>query len=176
MLKRLIKNMTFNFLQESKHKLFSQYPGVNFGAPENIKIGERVSIGSGAFLRANAPITIGSDTMIAMGVVLETSTHNHENNPMWKEQVVRPIEIGKHVWIGINAIILPGIKIGNYAVVGAGSVVTRHVPERAIVAGNPARVIKYRDLHREDKSVVYPGIVCQRDFLSEDFTMKKKAE
>ena len=61
------------------------------------------------------------------------------------KKTTRPVKIGKHVWIGTGAIIMPGIIVGDYAVVGAGSVVTSHIPSKAIVVGNPARIIKMRD-------------------------------
>ena len=56
-----------------------------------------------------------------------------------------PVNIGNDVWIGARVTILPGVKIGNGAIIGAGSVVTKDVPDFAIVGGNPARVIKYRN-------------------------------
>jgi len=58
----------------------------------------------------------------------------------------RPVVIGNDVWIGDRVMILPGIQIGNGAIVGAGSVVTHSIPDYAIAAGNPARIIKYRDM------------------------------
>jgi acetyltransferase-like isoleucine patch superfamily enzyme len=67
---------------------------------------------------------------------------------MWLTRIDRPIYIGKHVWIGAGAIILPGVKIEDYAVVGAGSIVTANVPKGAIVAGNPARIIKFRNIDK----------------------------
>lgn len=63
-----------------------------------------------------------------------------ENTPL----TYKTVKIGNDVWIGMNACILPGVQIGNGAIIGAGSVVTKDVPDYAIVAGNPARVIKYR--------------------------------
>lgn len=75
-------------------------------------------------------------------------THNYQDldRPIIEQGMVgRPVHIGADVWIGARVIVLPGITIGDGAIVGAGSVVTRDVPTRAIVAGNPARVIRYRD-------------------------------
>ena len=57
----------------------------------------------------------------------------------------KPIKIGNDVWIGVNVTILPGVTIGENAVVGAGAVVTKDVPDNAVVVGNPARVIRYLD-------------------------------
>ena len=166
-LRVLVKNLP-------EHELLLRYPGIKITGHENIRIGERVSIASNVTLHASSPIVIGNDTMIGTGAILTTSTHSYKNNPMWKEQIARPIDIGENVWIGANAIILPGLKIGNYSVIGAGSVITRHVPEKAIVAGNPARIIKYRDLPPADSSNGYPGVVVQGDFLPQSLVMKTK--
>ena len=116
-----------------------------------IKIGEQVNFGGEVLLFANAPIEIGENTIIAYHVIIHTSTHEHNDHPMWTKRIDRPIKIGKHVWIGTGAIILAGVIIGDYAVVAAGSVVNANVPEGAIVGGNPARILKYRD------SSVYKG-------------------
>ena len=68
---------------------------------------------------------------------------------MWLKRIDMPVRIGKHVWIGFGVKILPGIIIGDYAVIAAGSVVNKHVPAGAIIAGNPAKIIKYRELGEE---------------------------
>jgi acetyltransferase-like isoleucine patch superfamily enzyme len=83
--------------------------------------------------------------MIALNVVIHTSTHDYKDHPMWRKRVDRPVKIGSHVWIGACAIILPGVIIDDHAVVGAGSVVTANVPCGAIVVGNPALIVRYRE-------------------------------
>lgn len=110
-----------------------------------ISIGENVSFGGEVILYANALIEIGDNTMVAYNVIFHTSTHDYNDHPMWLKRIDRPIKVGKHVWIGTGVIILPGVIIGNYAVIAAGSVVNANIPEGAIVAGNPARIIRYRD-------------------------------
>ena len=93
-------------------------------------------------------VIIGDNVMIAPDCVIYV--RNHESSrldiPMCKQGSTeeRPVVIGNDVWIGGRVIILPGVKIGDGAIVGAGSVVTRDVSEYDIVAGNPARVIKNR--------------------------------
>lgn len=111
------------------------------GKKDLLQIGQRVAFGEQVSISVNASVVIGDDTLIAAGTRIITSTHDYTNHPVWKERVDKPVKIGRNVWIGANAIILPGIKIGDHAVIGAGSVVTKHVPERMIVAGNPAKMI-----------------------------------
>lgn len=130
------------------------------GDEEKIKIGSGVSFGGKVVLFANHNIEIGEGTMIGINSILHTSTHNYGHHPMWIERIDKPIKIGKHVWIGANALIAPGVIVEDYAVVGAGSVVVANVPEGAIVVGNPARIIKYRDIDnkiRMDKDFKYPS-------------------
>lgn len=83
-------------------------------------------------------ISIGDDATISENVVImDSDVHN-----ICGTNKTAPIEIGNHVWIGIGAIILKGVRIGDNAVIAAGSVVTHDVPSNTVVAGNPAKVIK----------------------------------
>lgn len=115
------------------------------GHREKVILGEQVSFGGEVVLYANEEIKIGSNTMIGMRTIIHTSTHDHHQHPMWRYRVDKPIAIGQHVWIGTSCIILAGVIIEDYAVIAAGSVVTSNVPKGAIVGGNPARIISYRD-------------------------------
>lgn len=135
----------------------------------NVQIDKNVSIGKNVTLYKTALIQIGGHTMIASNVIIHTSTHDYDMHPMWLKRIDRPVWIGKHVWIGTGAIILPGVKIGNYAVVGAGSVVTAHVPDGAIVAGNPARIIKYRDVESIEKIKNIPDYPKQSTVTKETY-------
>ena len=85
-------------------------------------------------------IIIGEDVAISKGVIIRDSDNHIINNQV--DDMTKPIEIGDHVWIGLRAIILKGVKIGNGSVIAAGAVVTRDVPPYSLVAGVPARVIK----------------------------------
>jgi len=115
------------------------------GDRTKISIGEQVSFGGDVVLYANANIAIGDCTMVGMKTIIHTSTHDYRQHPMWRYRIDRPIRIGKHVWIGASCIILAGVIIEDYAVIAAGTVVTSNVPKGAIVGGNPARIISYRD-------------------------------
>lgn len=127
-------------------KTFVEIPGtIIYGDPNLITIGRKVSFGGNVLLYSNARISIGDYSMIAINVTLHTSTHDYNLHPMRTLRIDKPITIGKHVWIGTGAIVIPGIIVEDYAVIAAGTVVTANVPKGAIVAGNPARIIKFRD-------------------------------
>jgi maltose O-acetyltransferase len=114
---------------------------VDYGT--QLSVGDRVFANYGLTALDCAPITIGDDTQIGPHVQLLTPTHPvHPEERRSKLEAARPIVIGSNVWIGGGAIVLAGVIIGDDAVVGAGAVVTRDVPARSVVVGNPARVIK----------------------------------
>lgn len=115
--------------------------------PFYIDYGKPVTIGRGCFIQqcctffGRGGITIGNDVFI--GPKVNLITINHDPDPDNRSATYgRPIVIEDKVWIGINSTILPGVKIGYGAIIGAGSVVTKDVEPMTIVAGNPARVIK----------------------------------
>ena len=84
---------------------------------------------------------IGDYTQIGHNVIL--ATLNHDLTPEHRgTTITAPIVIGENVWIGAHATVIPGVTIGNNAVIAAGAVVTKDVPENAVVGGNPARIIK----------------------------------
>ncbi len=109
----------------------------------NITIGARSFVNYGAIFLDVCSIEIGDDVQIAPHVLLMTATHPLDaptRLALWESG--RPIAIEDAAWLGAGAIVLPGVRIGREAIVGAGAVVTRDVAPRTIVAGNPARVIR----------------------------------
>ena len=91
------------------------------------------------------PVTIGSHVNLAQGITVTALNHNFEDtNQHIDEQGISttPVSIGDDVWIGANAVILPGVHVGNHCVVAAGAVVTKDVPAHSLVAGVPAKIIK----------------------------------
>ena len=91
------------------------------------------------------PVTIGSHVNLAQGITVTALNHNFaDKNLRIDEQGVstNPVNIGDDIWIGANAVILPGVTIGNHSVVAAGAVVTKDVPPHSLVAGVPAKIIK----------------------------------
>lgn len=106
----------------------------------NIRLGARVSLDFNCIILDEADVTIGDDCRIGPGVQILTADHPREAAARATGvEFGHAITIGRNVWIGGGAIILPGITIGDEAVVGAGSVVTHDVPAGALVCGNPAR-------------------------------------
>lgn len=113
-----------------------------------IIIGDRTGINSRAYLGGQGGITIGNDVIFGPNVQVFSENHNFTdlNIPIKDQGVGRQaVNIGNNCWIGASAIILAGVNIGNGCVVAAGSVVTKSIPDNSIVAGVPAKTIKYRD-------------------------------
>lgn len=118
------------------------YSGCQIRSPQNIKLGKRSIVGEGALLDGRRGLTIGDDVNISSGAWLWTLHHDY-NSPNF-EAVGAPIEIGNRAWICSRATILPGVKIGEGAVVAAGAVVVRDVAPYKVVGGVPAREIAQR--------------------------------
>ena len=120
---------------------FRMFPPFYTDFGKNITIGKDVFINSGCHFQDQGGIEIGDGALIGHNVVL--ATINHDLNPKEnRKNHYAPIKISAHVWIGSNATVLPGVTIGDYAVVAAGAVVTREVPAMTVVGGVPARVLK----------------------------------
>jgi acetyltransferase-like isoleucine patch superfamily enzyme len=105
-------------------------------------------LGGGAYIWAIGGLEIGDNTILGPRVTIHTSNHRYYNAeylPYDNYSYLESVKIGRNVWIGDSAMICPGVKIGDGAVIAMGSVVGGDVPNLAVVAGNPARVIKYRN-------------------------------
>ena len=118
----------------------------------NIKLGERVFFNFNCVVLDVCPIKIGDFTLFGPSVQILTPVHPLEAGLRRKQEYGKPIEIGSDVWVGGGALILPGVRIGSKTVIGAGSVVTRDLPEGVFAAGNPCRVI--REITEEDRAEV----------------------
>lgn len=112
-------------------------------SPYKISFGKRCVVNTKVLIDGRGFVKIGDDVDIAREVIIYSCTHDINDND--HTTYCKNVIIEDHVWIGARAMILPGIKIGRGAVIGACSVVTRDIPEYAVVAGNPAKIIKYRN-------------------------------
>lgn len=122
-------------------------PGTCIFHPKGLKMGKNVSINEYCYIECIGGVEIGSNTMIGHNVSILSNSHNYESTKLnMNEQGIscKKIVIGNDVWIGAKATIQPGIRIGNHAIIGAGSFVNKDVGEYEVVAGIPAQVIKKR--------------------------------
>lgn len=120
---------------------FGLFPPFYTDCGKNIHIGKNVFINMGCKFQDQGGIFIGDGTLIGHNVVL--ATLNHAKSPRDRSSMIpAPIHIGQRVWIGANATVLPGVTIGDGAIVAAGAVVTKDVPENTIVGGIPAKILQ----------------------------------
>jgi len=149
-----LSNLSMSMRKKLAKKIFKKtavhfkvHANVDFGTGMNVEIGENSSLNRGAWI-GNDTI-IGDDVMMGPEIIILSGGHNFNDTsiPITEQGAAerRPVIIGNDVWIGTRSIILPGIRINDHSIVGAGSVVTKDVPEWAIVGGNPAKVIRYRN-------------------------------
>ncbi len=115
--------------------------------PWKVSIGDRAMLNRGcslftSFAISDAEIIIGNDVAIGPNVSILSAGHDHATLTL--DDTGATVRVCNHAWIGANSILLPGVEIGEGAVVGAGSVVTKSVPAWTVVAGNPAMFIKQR--------------------------------
>jgi acetyltransferase-like isoleucine patch superfamily enzyme len=117
-------------------------PGIHGAALDRIVIGKDVLINRNVLFMARGGITIEDHAMIAADASIITNNHDPYDRQLLP---CRPVLIREGAWIGAHAIILPGVSIGRYAIVGAGSVVTKDIPDYGVAVGNPAHVIRMLD-------------------------------
>jgi len=117
--------------------------------PEKIVRGKEVYPGDspGVYINALNGVSIGDYTNIGPNVGIISANHDFVNNEAHAETA--PINIGSYCWLGMGAVVLPGVTLADFTIVGAGAIVTKSFPEGyCVIAGNPARIIKY--LNREE--------------------------
>ena len=122
-------------------KSFGLFPPIYSDFGKNIKIGKNVFINSGCCFQDQGGIELGDGCLIGHQVVI--ATLNHDLDPEKRGSMIpAAVKLGKNVWVGAHATILPGVTVGDNAVIAAGAVVTKDVPAYCVAAGVPARVIK----------------------------------
>lgn len=109
---------------------------------ENIQLGEHVFFNFNCVVLDVCPVTIGAFTLFGPAVQIYTPLHPLDAAARRGKEYGRPVHIGSDAWVGGGAIILPGVRIGDRAVIGAGSVVTRDIPDGVLAVGNPCRVVR----------------------------------
>jgi maltose O-acetyltransferase len=142
--------------------LFKQLGSVGYGTefkgrfyvskPKKLFIGKNVHIGDNVFLKTDGEINIGDNCHFSRNITIYSVNHNYEGSllPYDYTTTKKKVTIGKNVWLGMNVNIIPGVTVGDGAIIGMGSTVTKDVPPLAIVGGNPAKVLKFRDKEHYD--------------------------
>jgi len=120
--------------------------GLRVHKPRNITLGDDVRINTDVTIQAHGPVTIGDRTMVAAGCIIVTANHDLSKRGLeaFGNLEAGPVSIGSDCWLGAGAVVLPGVTIGDGAVVAAGSVVTRDLPAETICIGAPARPVRPR--------------------------------
>lgn len=139
-LRKIMEQLTGKEIDDT----FRLFPPFYTDFGKNIIIGKDVFINSGCHFQDQGGIIIGDGSLIGHNVVLATINHDLDPKNNRKNHYT-PITVGNHVWIGSNATVLAGVTIGDWAVIGAGAVVTQNVPPLTVVGGVPARTIKTID-------------------------------
>lgn len=117
--------------------------GVDFGHGHRLIMRDHANLGKNCSISGKGIVTVGCHVMMGCDCVIITQNHRYLEEG-YGDYIVKDVLIDDHAWIGHRVIILPGVSIGKHAVVGAGAVVSRSVPDYGIAVGNPARVVKYR--------------------------------
>ena len=158
---KLINLIPMKKLKEKLSYRYGSFPGnyihysVKISPIDNLKLGGNVYIGSGTVLYCHGGIEIGKNTAVAEGCFFISSLHNYKSKthfPFDKSGFRQKIVVGDNCWIGARSMINPGVKIEDGAIVAMGSVVTKSVPRCAIVGGNPAKIIGWRNIEEYDEN------------------------
>ena len=125
--------------------------GFRIHVARNFSVGNNVRIGEKCRFSAIGGISIGNNVSFGPEVIIWSSNHNYycpESLPFDEHSKLKPVTIEDNVWIGARSCIAPGVTVGEGAVIAMGAVVTKDVPSGAVVGGNPATVLKYRDMEQ----------------------------
>lgn len=183
----MLKKLFVNMIQKYKYRKIkfksigerSIFKAINssFADAQNISIGSDVWIAKGAEFDGIGGITIGNGVIMAPDVCIYSRTHNFNSIdlqaiPFDNLILTSKVVIEDYVWIGRKVMILPGVRIGKGAIVGACSVVSKDIPDYAIAVGNPAKIVKYRNkevfdnLYYKNNSFVYTKLGHEKVYKS----------
>lgn len=132
----------FNDFQLGEKSVIEDFVTINNGVGD-VLIGNHTMIGIGSVVIG--PVKIGHNVMLAQHIVVSGLNHGYEDvslPPSRQKEIRKQIIISDDVWIGANSVITAGVRIGKHVVIGAGSVVTKDVPDFCVAVGNPARIVK----------------------------------
>lgn len=118
------------------------YDRVSMVMPHKVSLDDHTHIGTCVHIRGGGRVIIGKWCQIANHAIIITGSHSTEHALYYGNIVFADVILGNNVWVGSNAIILPGVTIGDNAIIAAGAVVTRDIPANAVAAGSPARIIR----------------------------------
>ena len=121
--------------------VLQDYVYIRAGAHGKVTFEDGCMINSFSRFFGHGGIEVGENCQFGPGVTVTTTGHDYKENNL--REIFKKVTIGERVWIGANVTILPGVTIGDYTVVGAGSVVTRDLPPNAVAVGSPAQAIKH---------------------------------
>lgn len=152
--------------------------GYSISSLHKVSVGDNTWIGENFYAKCEGGLTIGSGVIISRGVEIWTANHNYDSEdlvslPYDRRFVLKPVNIDDNVWIGSRVTIIPGISIGEGAVIGAGAVVTHDVPPLAVVGGNPATIIKYRNQEVYNKLKQEGRIYLDLEYDYDKSTLRK---
>jgi len=143
----LMKAVFLRLMGASIGKRVVFYPGIWIFPGRNLKLGDDVDLAYGVLITTSGGVTIGNRTLVGYGARILSSNHHVPPAPeriFSAGHVNAPVIIGNDVWIGANAIILPGVTINEGAVIAAGSIVTKDVAAWTVVGGVPAKILRKR--------------------------------
>lgn len=126
---------------------------IDVSSPYYLFLGNNVHIGEGAFIKNDGGLIIGDNVHISRNLTIYTTNHDYQGKrlPYDETQIDKPVIIERNVWIGMNVNITPGVRIGEGSIVALGSTVSQDVPKLTVVGGNPAKMIKQRNVeHYQD--------------------------
>lgn len=153
MIRKVLRKMKAKKLRERLSYIGEKvylHESVKISYPHMVCISSFVHIQNDCLLQGNGGIEIGEGSIIAHEVQILTANHMYDAPdlkflPYDERYLTGKVIIGRYVWVGCRVTILPGVTVGDGAVIAAGAVVTKDVPSCAVVGGNPARILKYRD-------------------------------
>lgn len=147
-----LKKLTIGFI--GKHVTIG--PGFRIGHAEGLVIKDYVVIGEKSFINAHGGVVIGSGTITGPDIMIFSVNHIFEADdalPFSEGLVFKKVIIGNNCWIGGRVFICPGVELGDGCIVAGGSVVTKSFPTGSVIGGNPANLIRQRDMHLYKKAL-----------------------